>query len=83
MLLHICADCLSTCATRSTENDQPASPSAERVLTPEHPDASPAAPEVPQPMVTDAVVEAAKVAVPEAGTSLAAPWRTPPRLMYR
>ena len=59
--------------TRSAENDQPTSPPAERVPTPEHLDASPPAPEVNQPMATDAVVEVTKVATSEAGTSLVAP----------
>jgi hypothetical protein len=60
-------------ATRSAENDQPASPPAERVPTPEQLDISPGVPEVAQPMATNAVAEAAEVATQEARTALAAP----------
>ena len=72
-MLHVYAYCLSICATRSAENDQPASSPAEKVPTPEHLDVSPGAPEVAQPVAIDAVVEAAKVATPKVGTSIAAP----------
>ena len=63
---------MSICATRSAESDQHASPSTERVPTPEHLDASPAAPEVDQPMATTADAEATQVVSPGAETSAAA-----------
>jgi len=64
------------CATRSAETNQPLSPPAEKVPTPDHPNVSPAVHEVVHPMDTTAVVEAAKatvVATPEVGTSASTP----------
>ena len=63
-------------ATRSAETNQPLSPQAEKVPTPDHPNISPAVHEIVHPMVTTAVVEAAKAAVvatPDVGTSASTP----------
>ena len=75
---YLCLCCLSS-VTRSAETVRPPTPPSVRASTPEHPNPSPAAPEVVQPIATATAIEAAKVtsvATDGVGTSGAkpAPW---------
>ena len=64
---------LFCCVAHSAENNQPGTPPIENVPTLEHSNYAPTGNEAAQPMATDAVVEVAKAATPDVGTSVAAP----------
>jgi hypothetical protein len=64
---------LLCCAAHSAENNHPGTPPVETVPTLEHSNDAPTGNEAAQPMATDTVVETAKAATPDVGTSVAAP----------
>ena len=64
---------LLCCVAHSAENNQPGTPPVENVPTLEHSKSAPMGKEAAQQMATDAVVETAKAATPDVGTSVAAP----------
>ena len=64
---------LFCCVAHSAENNQPGTPPVENVPTLEQPNSAPTGNEAAQPMATDAVIETAKAATPDVGTSVTVP----------